>query len=119
MMLAGSVALAGVAVVDLARSACRQSKGSGPRLVPHASLQSEPPPPPRPAPASSLLVHHPGCAVPQAFSPGCLRTSEAASAGVVWVWEFGRAVSVGVGRVEVWVLRSVVLFPQKSGFLPV
>ena len=66
MLFAGMLALAGVAVVDHACSARRQSKGSGPGLVPlrtrprswgEGGVRGLPPPP---TPVKFLLPHHPG-----------------------------------------------------------
>ena len=83
MLFAGMMALAGAAVVDHARSACRQSKGSGPGLVPlrtcprsweEGGVRGLPPP----SPVKSLLAHHPGSAVPRASFLGCPLLSWAA-----------------------------------------
>ena len=69
------LAIAGAALVDHARSAHRQSKGSGPGLVPlftrprnwgEGGVRGLPP-----TPVKFLLAHHPGPAVPWASYLGC------------------------------------------------
>ena len=81
MLCDGMMALAGAAVVDHARSARRQSKGSGPGLVSFrmrpavGEMEEPPPPPPR---VKCLLAHNPGPAVPRASFLGCPLLSWAA-----------------------------------------
>ena len=83
MLFAGMLALAGAAVVDHARSARRQSKGSGPGLVPlrtrprswgEGGVHGLPPP----SPVKFLLAHHPGSTVPRVSFLGCPLLSWAA-----------------------------------------
>ena len=84
------MALAGAAVVDRARGAHRQSKGSGPGLVPlhthprswgEGGVRGLPP-----SPVTCLLAHHPGSAVPQASFLGCPLLFWAGLPSIVVAW---------------------------------
>ena len=76
MLFAGMMALAGVVVVDHARSARRQSMGLEPGLVPLRTRprswgEGEVRPHRPPSPGKCLLSHHPGPGVPRATYLGC------------------------------------------------